>query len=82
MLGRFLLLTLIAAGSMMGCDKKPEASTDGAEPPAAELSDEAVDQTEIPVKEDFEEEAQSAIDADNVEAQIDALAAEIDSETR
>jgi hypothetical protein len=75
------LLILIAVGSMAACDKKPEVTADSAEPAAAELTDEKVDQAEIPVKEDFEEEAQSTINEDNVQTQIDALANEIESDT-
>jgi hypothetical protein len=41
------------------------------------LTDEAVDQLALPVKEDFEDEAFSAIDEDTLESRIDALEKEI-----
>ena len=76
-----LSLPLILMGAITACDKKPEAVQDTADAAPAELTDEAVDQAEIPVKEDFEEEAYAAINEDNVEAELDALEKEIQGDS-
>ena len=75
---RLVWLTVPLALGLWACQKKDEAKTEDKTPAApVELTDEALDQADIPVKEDFEEEAEKAIDEDNLESQIDALEKEI-----
>lgn len=87
-MNRCLWLTLAAALALAACKKqeteqKTETQTSEAQAPqaqpakAAELSEAAIEQADLPVKEDFEEEAQQKIDEDNLESQIDALEQEI-----
>ncbi|HEY6726770.1 MAG TPA: hypothetical protein VI197_22205 [Polyangiaceae bacterium] len=82
-MNRWLWMTLAAALALAACKKQeteqtPEAQTPDTQPAkAAELSEAAIEQADVPVKEDFEEEAQKAIDEDNLESQIDALEKEI-----
>ena len=82
-MNRCLWLTLVAALALSACKKHeteqtPEAQTPETQPAkAAELSEAAVEQADLPVKEDFEEEAQQNIDEENLESQIDALEKEI-----
>jgi hypothetical protein len=49
-------------------------------PSAAVLTDEALDTAQIPVKEDFEEQAKQAINEDNLDEQLAKLEKEIDSD--
>lgn len=87
-MNRCLWLTLAAALSLAACKQQEaqensEAQTQEAPTPqtqpakAGELSEAFVEQADLPVKEDFEEEAQQKIDEDNLESQIDALEREI-----
>ena len=71
-LALFLPLTLVA------CEKgETTTSTQAAAVASAPLTDDAVDQSSVPVKEDFEEEAAKTINEDNVDDVIDKLEAEI-----
>ena len=85
-MNRWLWLALTAALSLGACKKqeteqKPETQTPDTQPAkAAELSEASIEQADIPVKEDFEEEARQNIDEDNLESQIDALEQEIASD--
>ena len=82
-MNRCLWLTLTAALALSACKKqeteqKPDTQTPETQPAkAAELSEAAIEQADVPVKEDFEEEALQKIDEDNLESQIDALEQEI-----
>lgn len=82
-MNRCLWLTLASALALSACKKqeteqKPEVQTPETQPAkAAELSEAAVEQADLPVKEDFEEEAEQNIDEENLESQIDALEKEI-----
>jgi hypothetical protein len=72
-----MLVSIVAA-----CDKRdqPDAEASKAVAPV-ELSDEALDQAQIPVKEDFEPEARAAINEDSLESQLDALEKDIESDS-
>lgn len=71
----------------LGCNQREEAPKAGPDEPqssdvaaraeATALTDDAVDEAPLSVKEDFEEEAFQAIDEDNLESRVDALEAEI-----
>lgn len=69
---------------LVNCNKAEEAppvpSTAVEAAPTA-LTDEVVDKTDIAVPEDFEEEAFTTIDEDNLEEQLDALEREIAGDT-
>lgn len=73
---------LVLATLMLGACKKTDDSAakqteaESAEP-AAPLTDEALDKVDLPVKEDYEEEAYKAINEDNLESQLDELEKEI-----
>lgn len=75
----------LLACTCLQCEKGEDASTlaPEASSPATpggentKLSDEAIDQSDIAVPEDFEDEAFSTIDEDNLEEQLDALEREI-----
>jgi hypothetical protein len=72
-----LLLSLAVAA----CEKG-ESATEAAPSASASapLTDEALDQAAIPVKEDFEDDAEQAINEDNVEEQVDALEKSIEAD--
>ena len=79
-MNRLTWLALSTALALAACKKQepePENTQEAAPTPAAELSDAAIDQADLPVKEDFEEEAVKNIDEDNLEVQLDALEQEI-----
>jgi hypothetical protein len=79
-MNRLTWLALSAALALSACKKQEteaEKTQESAPVPAAELSDTAIDQADLPVKEDFEEEAVKNIDEDNLERQLDALEQEI-----
>ena len=78
-MNRFAIcLALLLPLSLLACEKGETASsTEAATAADAPLTDEAVDQSPVPVKEDFEEEAAKTINEDNVEDVIDKLEAEI-----
>ena len=69
--------TLLAPSACKQQETEPEKTQEPAPTPAAELSDAAIDQADLPVKEDFEEEAIKNIEEDNLESQLDALEQEI-----
>jgi len=75
---RHLWLILASALALSACKKQEAEQTPEAQPAkAAELSETALEQADLPVKEDFEEEAAQKIDEDNLEGQLDALEQEI-----
>ena len=85
-MNRCLGLTLAAALALSACKKqeteqKPDSQTPATQPAkAGELSEAAIEQADLPVKEDFEEEALQKIDEENLESQIDALEQEIEAD--
>lgn len=77
-MNRCLWLMLAAALALSACKKQETQQTPEPQPAkAAEISDTALEQADLPVKEDFEEEAVKKIDEDNLEGQLDALEQEI-----
>jgi hypothetical protein len=79
-MNRLTWLALSSVLALSACKKQeaePEQTQEPAPTPAAELSEAAIDQADLPVKEDFEEEAVKNIDEDNLESQLDALEREI-----
>jgi len=77
-MNRCLLLMVAAALAVSACKKQETEQAPEPQPAkAAEISDTALEQADLPVKEDFEEEAVQKIDEDNLEGQLDALEQEI-----
>ena len=75
-----LMFALLLPVAVLACEKaEPKVE---ATPPAASapLTDEELDQTNIPVKEDFEEEAITTIHEDNLEAEVDRLEKQIEAD--
>ena len=72
-------IPLLLGLAVIACDQGASPGQE-AEPDVAELTDEAIDKTPIPVKEDFEEEAAASINEDNVEAEVEALEKEIQAD--
>lgn len=66
-----VIVALLAAG-FGACNKSPAGAQ-----PSADLSDEAMDRAQIPVKEDFEEQARTGITDDNLDDQVAELATQI-----
>jgi len=75
----FAVLVTVFACNQQESEPQTTEATEATE--AMALTDEAVDEADLPVKEDFEDEAFEAIDEDNLESQIDALEKEIAGDT-
>jgi len=69
---------LLAACNSGGTSSTGSKATSSAA--AAELTDEQVEKAEIPVEEDFEDEAFKAIDADNVDDKVAAIESEMNAD--
>ena len=79
LMAAFVLLFTAACdsgGGNKGNDGKP--ADKGGDSKA--MTDDQVDKADIPVEEDFEEEAQGQINEDNLEDQVAALEKEIDAD--
>jgi hypothetical protein len=63
---------------LAACDEKPGAAGDGEK--AKAMTDAELDAADIPVVEDFEDEALKEIDADNLDAEVAKLEAAINAE--
>ncbi len=72
------MVILLAACEQKKADGGAAAGSSAAAAPA-EMSDEQVDTAELPVEEDFEDEATEQIDEENVDDEVAKLAAEIES---
>ena len=72
---------LLSAMAVVACKQGSSSDQGEGAESAAELTDEALDKTPIPVKEDFEEEATASINEDNVETEVDSLEKEIQADT-
>ena len=72
---------VVFSGTLMlaACKNSGGPNSDGAKPADAPvvLSDEIIDKSELPVKEDFEDAAYAAITEDNLDSEVDALDHEI-----
>jgi hypothetical protein len=80
LMSAFLLLFAAACdsgGKGGGADGKPTDKTADSKP----LTDDQVDSADLPVEEDFEEEATKEINEDNLDDQVAALEKEIDADT-
>ena len=65
----------LGACSKQSADKNAEAAASASA--AVAMTDDALDEAPIPVKEDFEEQARQTITADNVDEQLDQLEKQI-----
>lgn len=85
-MNRCLWLTIAITLALSACKKQETEQTSETQrsetrpAKAADLSETAIEQADVPVKEDFEEEAFQNIDEDNLESQIDALEQEISAD--
>jgi len=73
-------LALVLALAAGACEKGGDRGTEAAPSASAPLTDEAVDQARIPVKEDFEEEALKEINENNLEAEVAKLEQAIEAD--
>ncbi|MEQ8275194.1 MAG: hypothetical protein RMA76_43595 [Deltaproteobacteria bacterium] len=82
-MNRWIVMGLMAAG-LLACESKPKEAPapKAAEAAAPVMEKKAADAPEVEVATsvDFEAEAEQEITADNYTAQLDAIAAEIESE--
>jgi hypothetical protein len=77
-----LTLCVLLPLAGIACEKaEPTAEAPPAASTTGPLTDEAVAQAAVPVKEEFEEEAEEAINEDNVESEVDRLEKEIEGDT-
>ncbi len=65
--------------AISACNKPPSDNAAGASPSASAtpVTDEALDQARIPVKEDYEEQAQKTVTSENLDEQLDQLEKQI-----
>ena len=75
-----LLLLFTAAACDSGGGKSGDAKPADTAGDTKPLTDEQIDSAEIPVVEDFEEEAAESIDEENLEDQVAALEKEINGD--
>jgi len=75
-----MTLALVLALAASACEKGGDPGTEAAPSASAPLTDEAIDQARIPVKEDFEEEALESIDENNLEAEVEKLEKAIEAD--
>lgn len=81
---KMVLIPIALIASAVACDggdgKKKDAASDAkpATSAAAPMSAEDIEKADIPVESDFEDEAFEQIDADNLDAEVDKLAREIE----
>ncbi len=83
-MNRWIVIGLMAAG-LLACESKPKEApaAKAAEATAAPVMEKKVAEApefEVATSVDFEAEAEKEITADNYAAQLDAIAAEIESE--
>jgi hypothetical protein len=78
MTSKFITTLTLLTATLVACNKQPSESQPA--PSAAEMSDEALNQAQIPVKEDFEEQAQAAITDENLDDQVSQLEAQIQND--
>lgn len=74
-----MMLTLAGALAALGCEQKTEAPAPGAAPAKGQEQAKAPAATaeELPTEQDFEEEAEKEITADNLSGELDKLEKEI-----
>jgi hypothetical protein len=71
-----LIIALVLPLAVVACEES-KPTTEQKLAASAPLTDEQLDQTMIPVKADFEEEAVTTITEDNVESEVDRLEQQI-----
>lgn len=75
-----MMLALAGALAALGCEQKTEAPAPGAAPPAKgqeQAKAPSATAEELPTEQDFEEEAEKEITADNLTGELDKLEKEI-----
>jgi hypothetical protein len=80
---RAIYLAVLGSSIMLGACKKsspPETDQGAVAAVPAALSDEAIEQSDLPVKEDFEEAAYAGITEDNLGERVDTLTQEIQAD--
>ncbi len=75
MISKSLTIIALSMAAFTACNKPSPDSQ-----PAANLSDDAIDQAQIPVKEDFEEQAKATITDENLDEQVAKLATQIEND--
>ena len=71
------LLIGFSVAVLGACQKSPSDDKAQAAASAAPMSDDAIDKAQIPVKEDYEEQARQTITADNLDEQLGQLEKQI-----
>jgi hypothetical protein len=71
------LACIVLSGAVLAACTKQSSDSAAAASASAALTDEAVDQAPIPVKEDFEEQARRTITVDNLDDQVSQLEKQI-----
>ena len=71
-------ILVIGLLAIAGCEQKKSDGAGGGEPAAAtNMTDDQVDEADVPVEEDFEEEAETQITADSLDDEVAKLEQEI-----
>ncbi|HMA94370.1 MAG TPA: hypothetical protein VKP30_16880 [Polyangiaceae bacterium] len=74
------ILGLCVSALAAGCNKPTTETQPAPSASAAPLTDEALDQAKIPVKEDFEQQASQEITDENLEEQVSQLEQQIEQD--
>ena len=74
------ILGLCVSALAVACNKPTNEAQPAASASAAPLTDEALDQAQIPVKEDFEQQAAQEITDENLEEQVSLLEKQIEQD--
>jgi cytochrome oxidase Cu insertion factor (SCO1/SenC/PrrC family) len=77
---KFLPVLGLCLSSLVACNKQPSESESSPVPSQVKLTDEALDQTAIPVKEDFEEQASQQVTEENLDEQVSLLEKQIEAD--
>jgi hypothetical protein len=77
---RLGLVAALAIAAFACRNQNTDTQASASAPPSAALSDEALDQTPVPVKEDFEDRAQQEVTEENLEDQVSQLEKQIDDD--
>ena len=78
MTSKCIAILVLVTAALGACNKPPSESQPASS--SAELSDQALDQAQVPVKEDFEEQAQATITDENLDDQVAQLEAQIQND--
>lgn len=81
MISRSIFIAGLVVSSLVGCRSQSNESQIAPSTSAVTaMSDDAIDQSPIPVKEDFEDQARQAINEENLDDQIGQLEKEIQAD--